>query len=286
MTSSESNQGRPLFHPHLLTDQVALITGGRSGIGYQTAELFLSLGAKVMIASRDEKRLKQAQVELQRHTPNGDTRVAAHPCDIREIEQVQQLAEEVMTRYGRLDMLINNAGGQFPSLAEMISDRGWEAVINNNLNGTFYVTREMAKVFFIPQKSGVIVNVIAGISRGFPGMAHTGAARAGVENLTKTLAQEWASYGIRINCVAPGIIESSGLDTYPSQVRVLLDQAKEHIPLKRLGQCDDVAHAICFLSSELSAYISGTTLYVDGAQHLNFNQLGLIEAIRKQLSLV
>ena len=283
MLKNKQSSQRSQFHPQLLEGQTALITGGRSGIGFQTAKLFLSLGAQVMIASRDQEKLKSAHLDLEAYcsTPS---RIKAFPCDIRESSQIVLLAEEILSEFGRLDILVNNAGGQFPSLAEMISDRGWEAVINNNLNGTFYMTREMTKRFFIPQSSGVIVNVIAGISRGFPGMAHTAAARAGVESLTKTLAQEWASYGIRINSVAPGIIESSGLDTYPPQIRSLLDQAREQIPLRRLGECADVANAICFYASGLADYISGTTLYVDGAQHLNFDQLGLIDAIKEALT--
>lgn len=274
------------FHPQLFNEKVVLVTGGRSGIGYKTAELLLDLGAHIIIASRNEEKLKQAQAKLEKSRKSEQSLVVAYPCDIRDTQQIKQLAEQINSHFGRLDVLVNNAGGQFPALAEMITDKGWEAVINNNLNGTFYVTREMAQRFFIPQSSGAIVNVIAGISRGFPGMVHTGAARAGVENLSKTLAQEWASHGIRLNCVAPGIIESSGLDTYPPQVRALLDQAKEGIPLARLGTCADVAHAICFLASELATYVSGTTLYVDGAQHLNFDQLGLIKAIKAQLALV
>ena len=262
------------FHPTLLRDQVALITGGRSGIGYDTARLFLRLGARVMIASRDARALIEARDTLAEW---GD--VDAHPCDIREPTQIEALAEAIETRFGRLDLLINNAGGQFPTTAEGLSVKGWDAVINNNLNGTFYVTREMARRFFIPQNRGAIVNVIAGIARGFPGMIHTGAARAGVENMSKTLAQEWARHNIRVNCVAPGIIASSGLETYPKPVRELLDQAARSIPLRRLGESAEVSNAVCFLASDLASYCSGVTLYVDGAQHLNYDNLSLMRAL-------
>ena len=120
-----------------------------------------------------------------------------------DYEDIQQLTSFIKDKCGRLDILVNNAGGQFPALTEYINDKGWNAVINNNLNGTFYMIREMGNAFFIPQKNGVIINIIADILRGFPGMVHTGAARAGVENITKTIAQEWSEHHIRINCVAP-----------------------------------------------------------------------------------
>lgn len=264
------------FSPTLLKDQVALVTGGRSGIGYETAKLFLTLGAKVVIASRKEEPLQKARISLEAYG-----QVTAFPCDIRDHEQIKRLSRYLEQTHGRLDILINNAGGQFPSLTENLKTKGWDAVIQNNLNGTFYMTQAMANSFFIPQNSGSIVNIIAGIIRGFPGMAHTGAARAGVENLTKSLAQEWAQYGIRLNCVAPGIIASSGLDTYPKEIQAVFEKAKYAIPFQRFGECEEVASAICFLASSLSSYISGTTLYVDGAQHLNYDNLALTQAIKQ-----
>ena len=201
-------------------------------------------------------------------------------CDIRQTDQIQKLAEAIKEKYGRLDILVNNAGGQFPTLAEHTNDKGWNAVINNNLNGTFYMIREMANAFFIPQKEGNIVNIIADMHRGFPGMIHTGAARAGVENLTKTLAQEWSDFNIRINCVAPGIIESSGLDTYPEPIQEMFEEAMKAIPMHRFGQVDEVANVVSFFASPLSSFVTGTTLYVDGAQHLNYDKMGLARAIR------
>ena len=282
--ASEPQSSSGLFHPHLLRDRVALITGGRSGIGRVTARLFLQLGARVMIASRKEGPLEEARRELTAYALTPD-HIHAQVCDIRESEQVKRLAQRTREVFSKLDILVNNAGGQFPTTAEHLNDKGWNAVINNNLTGTFYMTREMAKAFFIPQRAGVIVNVIAEVSRGFPGMIHTGAARAGVENITKTLAQEWAKHNIRLNCVAPGIIATSGLDTYPPPVRMLLDRAKESIPFERLGESIEVANAICFLASSLSSYCSGVTLHVDGAQHLNYNNLGLLQVLRGEVSL-
>jgi len=256
-------------------NKIALVTGGRSGIGYGIAKLMLQQGATVIIASRKEAPLKVAAEELSAFG-NCDYK----PCDIRKTDQIKELVAHIKEKHGRLDILINNAGGQFPSLSEMINDKGWNAVINNNLNGTFFMTREMATVFFIPQEKGVIVNIIANIFRGFPGMVHTGAARAGVENMTKTLAVEWSDYNIRINCVAPGIVESSGLSNYPPPIQQLFDEARKRIPLRRFATVEDVANATCFLASPLASYISGTTLYVDGAQHLNYDNMGLPTVIR------
>lgn len=261
---------KPMYDIELFRDKVVLVTGGRSGIGFSTAKRYLELGARVMICSRKKGPLEKAAGELNNYGP-----CDFFPCDIREQDQIEELAEKISSLYGRLDILVNNAGGQFPVLAEMLSIKGWNAVINNNLNGTFYMTRQMASSFFIPQKEGIIVNIIADILRGFPGMIHTGAARAGVENMTKTLAQEWSDYNIRINCVAPGIIESSGLESYPGPIQEMFDEAKNNIPMKRFGKVEDVSNAVCFLSSPLSSYISGVTLYVDGAQHLNFDKMGL-----------
>ncbi len=260
-------------------DKVVLVTGGRSGIGYQIAKDYLELGAKVIICSRKEDKLKVAAEEL---STIGELSYQA--CDIRNTEDVQSLAKMIKSTYERLDILVNNAGGQFPALAEYISDKGWNTVINNNLNGTFVMIREMANTFFIPQKHGIIVNIIVDVFRGFPGMAHTGAARAGVENLTKTLAQEWSEFNIRINCVAPGIIESSGLDTYPKQIQDMFEEAEKAIPLKRFGKVKDVSNAVTFLSSPMADYISGISLYVDGAQHLNFDKMGLAKVLKSFLN--
>ncbi len=264
-----------MYAENLFKDKVALVTGGRSGIGYAIAKMMLQLGAKVTIASRKEEPLQKAAAELSAY---GECQYKV--CDIRQTEQIQALAEQIKTNYGRLDILVNNAGGQFPALAEMVNDKGWNTVINNNLNGTFFMTREMATTFFMPQKEGVIVNIIANIERGFPGMVHTGAARAGVKNMTKTLAVEWSEYNIRINCIAPGTIESTGLSTYPKPILDRLDEAKQLIPLKRFGTVEDVANSVCFLASPLAAYITGITLYVDGAQHLNSDIMGLPNIIK------
>ena len=250
-----------MFQKDLFKNKIALVTGGRSGIGYAISKMMLELGATVFIASRKEELLKKAADELGQFGPCGHL-----ACDIRDTAKVAILAETIKAKHGRLDILVNNAGGQFPMTAETISENGWNSVINNNLNGTFYVTKEMANTFFIPQKSGIIVNIIADIYRGFPGMAHTGAARAGVENLAKSLAVEWAKHHIRINNVAPGIIHSSGLKQYPIE---LMQGLEKKIPMKRLGTIEEVAYATLFLASPLASFTTGETIYVDGGRRLS-----------------
>jgi len=268
-----------MFKTNTFQDKIVLVTGGRSGIGYQIAKDFLQLGAKVIICSRKEDKLTIAAEELKAF---GELSYQA--CDIRETEDIKALASMIKEKYGRLDILVNNAGGQFPALAEYISDKGWNTVINNNLNGTFFMIREMTNTFFIAQNQGTIVNITAEVYRGFPGMAHTGAARAGVENFTKTLAMEWSDFNIRINCVAPGIIESSGLDTYPKQIQDMFEDAQKAIPLRRFGKVEDVSNAVLFLASPMAAYITGVSLFVDGAQHLGFDKMGLARVLKSFVS--
>jgi len=252
------------FSKDLYKNKIALVTGGGSGIGKAIARQLLQAGATVYIASRKEEKLQKAIADLKEYGP-----VDYFVCDIREPEQIQAMADGIKEKNNRLDILVNNAGGQFPSLAEDISEKGWNAVINNNLNGTFYVTRTMARTFFIPQKSGNIVNIIVNIYRGFPGMAHTGAARAGVDNLTKTLAVEWCKHNIRINAVAPGLIQSTGMDNYPPE---LVQGLADTIPMKRLGSTDEVAYLTLFLASPMAEYITGETVYIDGGQRLHGQQ--------------
>lgn len=256
-----------MFTPNLFEGKTALVTGGGTGIGFAISKQLLELGARVYIASRKEEKLQAAVAQLRAFGPC-DYLV----CDIRDTEQIKQMAFRIMDAEGRLDILVNNAGGQFPSTAEDIPEKGWMAVINNNLNGTWFVTQQMARTFFIPQRQGIVVNIIANIFRGFPGMAHTGAARAGVDNLTKTLAVEWSKYHIRVNAVAPGIIQSSGLENYPQE---LLQGLADTIPMKRLGTTEEVAWLTLFLASPMAAYITGETVYLDGGQRLFGQQFQL-----------
>ncbi len=267
-----------MYKKDLFKDKIALVTGGRSGIGYGIAKQILELGGKVFIISRKEEKLKKAKDELSEF---GECH--CHPCDIRKTEDIAAVADRIKDVYGRLDILVNNAGGQFPAPAELISENGWAAVINNNLNGTFYMSQHMYKTFFKQQKGGVIVNIIANMHRGFPGMAHTGAARAAVDNLTKTLAQEWAESNVRINALAPGTIESSGLEQYPPQIQQQFEEGKKANLMGRFGTVEDISNAVMFFASPLSSYISGTTLYVDGLEHLSANRMDLYNTLKSMM---
>jgi citronellol/citronellal dehydrogenase len=263
MKTAPSAESQRIFAPGILSDQVAIITGGGSGIGLTTALEMIRLGARVAICGRTEAKLDAAKKQLV--DAGGVDRVRTFACDIREPAQVEALVKDVLAAWGRIDILVNNAGGQFPSPAQHISPNGFLAVVRNNLVGTFHMCREVANQWMIPHKGGRIINVIANIYRGFPGMVHTGAARAGVENMTMTLSVEWAQFGILVNAVAPGIILSSGTAQYPPQ---LLERGIAETPLKRAGTVDEVAASIVFLASPAAQYITGATLRIDGAQSL------------------
>jgi citronellol/citronellal dehydrogenase len=250
-----------IFRAGLFSGHVAIVTGGGSGIGFAIARTLCELGAAVAIAGRDRDKLERARAQL----ATGGWAAHAETCDIREIEQVAAFVANVRSSLGEVSVLINNAGGQFPTPAEGLSPRGWDAVIRNNLNGTFYMTREVAVSSMIAQRRGRIVNIIANIARGFPGMVHTGAARAGVDNMTKTLAVEWAQYGIGVNSIAPGIIRSTGTDRYPEE---LVEMSRQQTPVKRLGTPEEVAELCAYLASDAASFVTGETWYIDGGAHL------------------
>jgi citronellol/citronellal dehydrogenase len=250
-----------IFREGLFEGQVAVVTGGGSGIGLAIARTLGELGAKVAIAGRKPEKLEAARADL----AGRGIDVHAAPCDIRDLEQINGYLDGVERALGKVTVLVNNAGGQFPTAAESLSPKGWEAVIRNNLNGTFFMTQAVATRFFIPQKRGRIVNIIANVARGFPGMVHTGAARAGVDNMTKTLAIEWAQYNIAVNAIAPGIIRSSGVDQYPPE---LVEMSRQRTPMKRLGTSEEVAELAAYLASDAASFVTGETWYIDGGAHL------------------
>ena len=253
-----------IFRADLLADRVVVVTGGGTGIGRAIAEECLALGARVAIGARKEDRLRAAAAEMA-EASGGE--IFAYPLNIRDPESIEAFLAATEAALGPVDTLVNNAGGQFPAPAEMISPKGWRAVIDTNLNGTWYMSQAVGQRLIERGQGGHIVQIVANMWRGFPGMAHTGAARAGVVNLTKTLALEWAKHQIQVNAVAPGVIESSGLDTYDESVKAtLFADLPKHVPLKRLGAVEDVAWSVVYLISEAGRFITGETICVDGGQ--------------------
>ncbi len=252
-----------IFRPDLFAGQVYLVTGGGTGIGRTIAHELASLGAHVVLSARKEERLVAVTEEIR----NAGGSASFATVNIRDEESISALFDKILDEQGTLHGLVNNAGGQFPSPAQLISKKGWHAVVETNLTGTFLVSKE-AYNRVLGEKGGAIVNIVAEMWRGFPGMAHTGAARAGVVNLTKTLAVEWAHAGVRINSVAPGTIEGHGLTQYDAGVQEMLSQIKSDVPMKRLGTESEVSAAVTFLLSPAAAYVTGETLRVDGASSL------------------
>jgi citronellol/citronellal dehydrogenase len=254
---------KTIFREGTFADRTVLITGGGTGIGLRTALEFGLLGASVAIASRKPENLEAGLSELR----NAGVNCMAAVCNIRDEESVKACISEVMERFGPIHVLVNNGGGQFPSPAEFINRKGWTAVIETNLTGTFFMCQEVFNRC-MAQHGGSIVSVTVDNRNGFPMMVHTGAARAGVENLTRTLANEWGRYGVRINCVAPGTIASSGLDRYDPQFREFIYGYGKNNQTHRLGTEAEVASAIVFLSSPAASFITGQTLRVDGGQSI------------------
>ena len=246
-----------IYRDGLFRDRVALVSGGGTGIGAAITEALARLGARVVIASRKRENVEPTARGLSRDL---GAEVVPVLCNIRERAQVEALCDEVLRRFGRLDFLVNNGGGQFPGNAETYSDKGWKAVIDTNLTGTWTMC-QLAGQRFMFEHGGRIVNIVANMWRGFPGLMHTGAARAAVVNMTRSLAVEWADRGIRINCVAPGTILTTGMRVYPPE---MVEASWHQIPVKRLGRADEVAAAVCYLLSPAADFITGETLRIDG----------------------
>lgn len=251
---------RSVFHPGLFEGQTVIVTGGGSGIGRCIAHELASLGATVAILGRRMERLQTVRAEIE----EGGGAVSCHTCDIREEAGVIDTIRQILDQHGPINGLVNNAGGQYPSLVEDLSVKGWETVIRNNLTGGFIVSREVYKQS-MAEHGGSVVNIIADIWGGMPTMAHSGAARAGMLNFTETAACEWAQAGVRVNAVAPGWIASSGFDTYDAAMQAELRRLKDKVPLGRFGNEAEVSAAVVFLLTAGASFISGACIRVDGA---------------------
>ncbi len=249
-----------VFRAGHFAGRVAIVTGGGSGIGRCTAHELASLGARVALVGRKHDKLAQVAAEIAR--AGGEA--AGFACDIREEAQVASTVGEIITRFGRIDHLVNNAGGQFAAPLESISQKGWDTVVRTNLTGGFVMARE-CYTQWMKAHGGSIVNIVADMWLGMPAMGHSGAARAGMVNFTETAALEWSGSNVRVNAVAPGWIASSGMDQYPPEMGARIRSLKDIAPLGRMGTESETAAAIVFLLSDGAAYISGATLRVDGA---------------------
>lgn len=248
-----------IFRKELFADQVILVTGGGSGIGRCIAHELASLGATVHIAGRTKEKLETVASEISQNGGNADWSI----CDIREEDLVEKLFDTILEKHGSLNSLVNNAGGQFPSPLEELSKKGWDAVIRNNLTGTFLVSQQAFRTFF-QENGGNIVNIVADYSRGMQLIAHSSAARAGVDNLTKTASLEWAKYGIRVNSVAPGLTSTSGQRAYGEKFLKMMEERKKRIPLKKLATESEISAAVTFLLSPAANHMTGTIIKVDG----------------------
>ena len=250
-----------VFAPNLFAGKVVIVTGGGSGIGRCVAHELAALGARVALVGRKVEKLQKVADEIM----EDGGKVSFQVCDIREEESVKQTVAAIMAANGRVDGLVNNAGGQFMTPLEAISAKGWQAVVNTNLTGGFLMARE-CYLQGMNKNGGAIVNIVADMWGSMPGMGHSGAARAGMVSFTETAALEWAARGVRVNAVAPGYIASSGMDNYPVEVGPMLREMAKTIPAGRFGTEAETAAGIVFLLSPAASFISGTTLRIDGAR--------------------
>lgn len=261
MTASSAAGYRSVFAPGLFAGRVVIVTGGGSGIGRCTAHELASLGATVMLVGRNADKLRATVEEI----VSDGGRASQQVCDIRQEDAVRAMVAAVLAEHGRIDGLVNNAGGQYMTPLEKISAKGWDAVIATNLTGGFLVARE-CYLQCMQAQGGAVVNIVADMWGSMPGMGHSGAARAGMVSFTETAALEWAKSGVRVNAVAPGYIASSGMDHYPADAGPMLHAMRDTVPAGRFGNEAETSAAIVFLLSPAASFISGSVLRVDGAR--------------------
>ena len=249
------------FSEGLFAGKVVVISGGGRGIGRALAFQFVRLGASVALLGRDVGRLNDTAESLRKI----GGAVYAAPASIRDPEQVDRFMSDAWEHFGGFDILVNNAGGQFAQAAMDFSPKGWNAVIDTNLSGTWYMTQAAGRRWRDAGRPGSVVSIAAVVSRGMPGVAHSCAARAGVISLSQTLAIEWAPLNIRVNCVAPGIIATEGMSVYSEAARAELPKSNL---MQRFGSVTDVTDAVCYLAGPSGGFITGEVLTVDGGYQL------------------
>src|SRR5438132_4339640 len=260
-----------MFAQHLLKDQVAVITGGGTGIGLAIARRLGSLGARIAIASRDSTHLEQGCAALS----EAGIDALAIQLDVRKPEQVDEMVERTVKHFGGLDILVNNAAGNFICRAEALSPNGWNAVIGIVLNGTFYCSRAAGRYMIARKRGGSIVSILANyVWTGSPGAIHSADAKEGGMSMTQTLAVEWASHRIRVNAVAPGPIESPGAAKQLWSTPDAVDRITNLIPIGRWGSPEEIADAVVFLAAPQSGFITGEVLTVDGGARLGIGTFG------------
>jgi len=251
----------PALREGYFAGKTVMISGAGTGLGRAIAHWVAKLGGSLVLCGRDIAKLEDTAKALERY----DADVMTHALTIRDPDTVSGLFDAAWERFGGIDILVNNAGGQFPSHAIDISPKGWNAVIDTNLNGSWYMMQAAAQRWRFAATPGSIVNIVAVVGRGMPGVAHTAAARAGVISLSKTLAIEWAPLGIRVNCVAPGLISTSGMNAYqPEAVKAMIQTNV----MKRFGQAEEIADAVCMIAGDGGGFITGEVLHVDGGNQI------------------
>ncbi len=252
-----------IFRHGMFAGRTFIVTGGGSGFGRCIAHEIASLGGAVALVGRTLSKLENTAAEI---AEDGGS-ATSHTADIRDEARVTEMIGEILAAHGRIDGLVNNAGGQFSAKLKDISANGWDAVVRNNLTGGFLMARECYRQW-MGANGGAVVNITAEFGLGLPDMAHSGAARAGMDNFTKTAALEWAHSNVRVNAVAPGWCASSGYDQYPDEVSQDIADRDRHVPLGRHGTEAEVSAAVVFLLSDAASYLTGISIPVDGGAPL------------------